>query len=449
MELGTPIASAFLRKRIAAIREQHHGRTVLLGGPPCQSYSVIGRSRNAGNDKYDADQDDRLLLYEQYVQVLDQLRPAVAVMENVKGMLSTRRNGRPIFPDVMHHLQHAGGKNGYQLFALHSRSGASSWDEGLTPSDFLVHAEEHGVPQTRHRVFVVCVRRDLAATLPDANLPRLLPWNGTVSVRDVIGAMPKLRSRLSQGDSRGSWQRAVRSACEIVDANRPVLSQEEEKRFLSALARARAGAHQPAPSWRDPRGNVPLPRRCSPELREWILDERIERLPNNETRAHMSADLVRYLFASVFAFTFGRSPKSHDFPKALAPNHANWETGKFDDRYRVQVSDQPCTTVTSHISKDGHYFIHPDPRQCRSLTVREVARLQTFPDNYFFHGSRSKQYVQVGNAVPPYLAYRIARTLWDVLDHHDRVGRDPRSRPSRSAGPKRAVRPRQLPLVVT
>ena len=449
MELGTPFASAFLRERIAAIREQHGGRTVLLGGPPCQSYSVIGRSRNAGNDKYDADQDHRLSLYEQYVQVLDQLRPAVAVMENVKGMLSARRNERPIFPDVMHSLQHAGGENGYQLFALQSRSDASSWDEGLTPGDFLIHAEEHGVPQTRHRVFVICVRRDLAATLPDGCPPRLEPRDGTVSVKDVIGAMPSLRSRLSRDDSRRSWQHAVRSACEIVGANQPAMSVEQEKLFRSALARARAGVHQPAPPWRDPPGKVLLPRNCTAELREWILDERIERLPNNETRAHMSADLVRYLFASVFAAAFGRSPKSHDFPKALAPNHANWETGKFDDRYRVQVSDQPCTTVTSHIAKDGHYFIHPDPRQCRSLTVREVARLQTFPDNYFFHGSRSQQYIQVGNAVPPYLAYRIARALWDVLDHHDRTSRRPRGRVSRPARPTRAVRPRQLPLAMT
>ena len=97
MELGTPIASAFLRERIAAIREQHDGRTVLLGGPPCQTYSVIGRSRNAGNDKYDADRDDRESLYEQYARVLEQLRPAVAVMENVKGILSARRNGKPVF----------------------------------------------------------------------------------------------------------------------------------------------------------------------------------------------------------------------------------------------------------------------------------------------------------------------------------------------------------------
>ena len=448
MQLGTPIASAFLRRRIAALRERHDGRIVLLGGPPCQSYSVIGRSRNAGNDRYDPARDDRLSLYEEFVGVLDRLRPAVAVMENVRGMLSARRNGRPIFPDVMHGLRHAGAPDGYQLYALQSRSGASSWDEGLTSDDFLVHAEEHGVPQARHRVFVICVRSDLAESLPDECLPRLEVRRDAVPVKDVIGAMPQLRSRLSQGDDRRSWQRAVRAACEIVDTNRPAMSTQERTRFGSALARARAATYRPAPPWRDPRGKVLLPRRCPTELRDWMLDERIERLPNNETRAHMAGDLARYLFASVFACTFGRSPKSRDFPEDLAPNHANWETGKFDDRYRVQIADDPGTTVTSHIAKDGHYFIHPDPRQCRSLTVREVARLQTFPDNYFFHGSRSQQYIQVGNAVPPYLAHQIACALWDILDHHDRSAGRSRIRSSPSARANRAVRPRQLSLVV-
>ena len=94
MELGTSGASAFLRRRIEAIRGEYRGRTVLLGGPPCQSYSVIGRSRNAGNHKYNADEDDRQSLYEQYAKVLAQLRPAVAVMENVKGMLSAREERR-------------------------------------------------------------------------------------------------------------------------------------------------------------------------------------------------------------------------------------------------------------------------------------------------------------------------------------------------------------------
>ena len=447
MELGTHGAGAFLRRRIEAILDEHGGRTVLLGGPPCQSYSVIGRSRNAGNHQYNADEDDRQSLYEQYVKILARLRPTVAVMENVKGMLSARRNDKLVFPEIMHSLRNAGGKNGYKLFALSARTSACSWGEGLEPNDFLVHAEDHGVPQSRHRVFVICVRSDLAATLPDSCLPRLEPQRGTVSVKDVIGAMPRLRSRLSRGDAPDAWQRAVRAACDLVEASQPLMSRAEEKRFRSGLAGARVTATRPALPWRHAPGKVDLPERCLPTLREWIFDENLERLPNNETRAHRADDLARYLFVAAFGCAFRRSPKSYDFPDALAPNHANWYTGSFDDRYRVQVAESPCTTITSHIAKDGHYFIHHDPGQCRSLTVREVARLQTFPDNYFFHGSRTQQYIQVGNAVPPYLAYQIARTLWNILDHHDRIEGRPRRHQSVPPGRKRAQHTRQLPRV--
>ena len=136
---------------------------------------------------------------------------------------------------------------------------------------------------------------------------------------------------------------------------------------------------------------------------------------NHETRGHMKSDLGRYMFCAAFAKAFGRSPSSDDFPKRLAPDHVNWESGAFADRFRVQIQDRPSNTVTSHLSKDGHAFIHWDYRQCRSLTVREAARLQSFPDDYLFLGNRTQQYVQVGNAVPPVLARQIAKVVWSIL----------------------------------
>lgn len=131
----------------------------------------------------------------------------------------------------------------------------------------------------------------------------------------------------------------------------------------------------------------------------------------------MSSDLRRYVFAAAYAKQNGFSPKGHKgfSLEGLAPDHKNWESGVFSDRFRVQAENLTATTITSHISKDGHYFIHYDPQQCRSLSVREAARIQTFPDNYFFQGNRTEQFHQVGNAVPPLLAFKIARVVFRLL----------------------------------
>jgi len=146
------------------------------------------------------------------------------------------------------------------------------------------------------------------------------------------------------------------------------------------------------------------------DLSEWLLDPEVNGVLQHESRGHMRSDLHRYAFAAAFADCCGYSPTLDIYPPRLLPKHGNVDGRRipFSDRFRVQVWDEPSTTVVSHIAKDGHYYIHPDPAQCRSLSVREAARLQTFPDNYYFEGTRTQQYWQVGNAVPPFLARQIA-----------------------------------------
>ena len=438
LRLGTPKASSFLRNCLHEIRNAHNGHTVLMGGPPCQPYSLVGRSRTASLATYDSDQDERQWLYMEYAEALRILRPAVAVMENVRGILSARHNGEPVFPKVLEVLRNAGTTGQYHLYGLSVDAVGRPWQDGSAPEDFLVRAEDHGVPQARHRVFVVCIRSDVAVALPERAFPKLEPHGTTVRVQDIIGNMPLLRSRLSRGDSDAAWQSTVREACALVELATPTMTAMEERRYRDALRRALSSTRGTALPHGDQCGGTAIPDSCPPALRDWLYDANITRLPNNETRGHIRADIARYLYGEAFACALGRSPKSTDFPPTLAPRHANWQTGKFADRFRVQVQHRPSTTITSHISKDGHYFIHPDPRQCRSLTVREVARLQTFPDNYLFHGGRTQQYVQVGNAVPPFLAQQIAAEIGKVFQYLARK-RTPTSGSNRrrQAEPKR------------
>ena len=407
LELGTRKTSRLLSSRISEIRKKYGDRTILIGGPPCQAYSVARRARKV-------DGDDRVFLYKEYLSVLKKLEPMAFVMENVKGMLSFSFGGDMIFRKIMNGLDSVAGKGGYRLFTLELEEAGPYIRANQDLRSYVVRMENHGIPQTRHRVIIVGLRSDIADSF-DPGILSLALFNKQVTVKDVIGKMPPLRSGLTRNDDAKSWQKAVVNASGRMRKEAGSLPKSFRKAFDDEIRRTRKILLEKPPTKRESTRGTGIPKSCLPELRDWLLDSGLKRLPNNETRGHMAEDLARYLFVAAFGRVTGKSPKASDLPALLAPKHRNWKSGNFTDRFRVQVATKPATTVISHIAKDGHYFIHPDPSQCRSLTVREAARLQTFPDNYLFKGNRTEQYIQVGNAVPPFLARQIAENLWSIL----------------------------------
>jgi len=387
----------------------------LVGGPPCQAYSTAGRARRRDDKDFEADK--KHFLYKEYLHIISKFRPAVFVMENVTGMLSSQHGGTGIFARIMSDLEKPNDRDEYEV-----RSLVVDVEGGrLRPTDFVIRAERFGIPQTRHRVILFGVRKDMSW---GPNVP-LLDENEPVSVRDAIGDLPKIRSLMNppSSDSWTAWldlKAQGREHLAVISGHRDDPAPPDELGSGSAFVHdERAGLSALQTSERPAEHPVYRPTRFG----EWVRDERVGGAIQHEARRHMHSDLVRYQFLSGFADLQGRSPKLDDLPPALAPAHKNIgaATTPFTDRFRVQRWGGPSSTVVAHIAKDGHYYIHPDAEQMRSLTVREAARLQTFPDNFFFCGSRSQQYVQIGNAVPPLLARKIADLVEQTF-----AGRQPR-----------------------
>jgi len=397
---------------------------VLLGGPPCQAYSLAGRSRNTGRHDYVPHQDDRQYLYVEYLHVLAEHRPAVFVMENVKGLLSATVKNKLIFSRILEDLADPVGAMKREnrsirkpptttpdaLYEVHSLVEPAIVDGGA-PTNFVVPMEKHGVPQARHRLILLGIRKDLLGS----KRPGTLPVSTPVPAKAVLTGLPRLRPGLSkENDSNDAWLETIRHARErrwLQSSERSAGqdTQDEIRRTIDALCVPRKA-----------RGGEFIGCDVSIDYEpSWFLDEQLCGVLNHSTRGHIAKDLHRYLYCSCFGKIHGRSPVLAEFPADLLPAHENVKHALngslFADRFRVQLANRPSTTITSHISKDGHYYIHFDPTQCRSLTVREAARLQTFPDNYFFCGPRTAQYTQVGNAVPPLLARSIADIVHSFL----------------------------------
>lgn len=409
IELGSKkwppkIVDSLISKRLKGTKEW-----VLIGGPPCQAYSNVGRSRVGGIHK----EDHRVYLYEEYLRIIKKHKPAVFVMENVKGLLSAKVDDEKVFDWMKRDLRVS--KN----YEIHSFVRPVKND-----SDFLIKSEKYGIPQLRHRVILLGIRKDYS------HKNEYLEEKNKVTLKSVIGNFPVLRSGLNRKFTNyhpsdvyknGKPKRIYKKVSDTSDNWKNEMSQNinQIKKWgdlkLNGLSNGVSDIEFGTGSeYLEARNLIS----SNHVLKKWFIDNRIKGIVNHQSRSHLTQDLMRYLFAGLYVEKHNRFPRLKDYAshsKDLLPDHANVDSGKFADRFRVQIPDIPATTVTSHISKDGHYFIHYDPSQCRSLTVREAARIQTFPDNYLFRGSRTAQYHQVGNAVPPYLAFQLAGIVNNIL----------------------------------
>lgn len=404
---------------------------VMIGGPPCQAYSMAGRSRMK-SVKPDFEDDPRFFLYRHYLRLMAHIKPAVFVMENVKGLTSAIVRGKHIFPQIISELavpgqvvkqlddlKRAPSTVEYNIYSLvkniDNSGGPNTSKNELLAGEYVIKAEDYGIPQKRHRVILLGVRKDLDPSL--ANL--LVKQKNPVTVLDVLDGLPELRSSVTKRPKtveawhdvmqEGIDDGAFKAVDEKVYAKIKAIVAEKKIACGTGAVRLKGKTDEPA------------------ALNSWFRKncKQLDVVLNHESKRHMKSDIWRYLFSSCFAEVHGRTPNLGDYPDALLPNHKNVDPGnkknaKFIDRFKVQMPLKPATTVMSHISKDGHYYIHHDPAQCRAWTPREAARIQTFPDNYFFEGTKTEQYHQVGNAVPPRLAWQIAkvvaRNMKDILN---------------------------------
>jgi DNA (cytosine-5)-methyltransferase 1 len=299
---------------------------LIIGGPPCQAYSIVGRARK------DMESDPRNHLYKHYVKFLEKYEPNMFVFENVPGILSA--------------------KNGEYLSKIFKAVQNVGYEVAIPPKNHL-NAKDFGVLQDRKRVIIIGWKKELKLQYPDFEITS----NNFQILKDLFSDLKPLNN--GQG---------TLNAMEYAKPTTEYLKQSN----------IRNGSE--------------------------FVTQHIVR-PNN------SNDLEIYQIA-IDQWNKGKRLIYAELPKRLI-KHSN--TTSFVNRFQVVNGNGISHTVVAHIAMDGHYYIHPDKNQNRSISIREAARIQSFPDDYFFEGSRTSAFKQIGNAVPPLMAQKIAKKLKQIL----------------------------------
>lgn len=319
---------------------------IVIGGPPCQAFSSVGRAR----DPFSMRNDPRNYLFKCYMEILEKYKPKIFVFENVSGLLSARPNGNLILSEILADM-------GQNYSVCNDRD------------VILLNSVHYGVPQIRKRVILIGVRKDL-----------------NLNVRDVYAAIKK--THYSPEMEAEGVKNGLKKYVTVRDAifDLPILKPGEGKDEIDySLEEDQSNEY------------LRLIRKGAPRI-----------LWNHVARRHNEDDQSRYRILSK------NNWQLRDLAK-VRPDLIHHDPNHFGNRYTVQEFDKPGRTVVAHLYKDGNLFIHPDHKQQRTFTVREAARIQSFPDNFRFLGSRTNQYKQVGNAVPPLMARAIAKTIKGII----------------------------------
>lgn len=301
---------------------------LIVGGPPCQAYSIAGRAQDNNSMK----EDYRNYLFESFIKVVDAFLPSVFVFENVPGILSACPGDIMVTDRIYEAFQ----SSGYKILQPNKLSSAT-----FTATDF-------GVPQKRNRVIIIGIRENANIDLSSVYeaVKNQTKSVARKSVKDAIGHLPKI-SPLTN------------------------VKKENGKNY----------SHQPAKT----------------------LDKLHQPRFHNERDVSIFKNWVSKNMNSM------KSEEKIKFYNDLIGKKSN------HGKYRNLEWDKPSPTVVAHLHKDGLMFIHPDPDQARSITVREAALLQSFPEDFEFLGSQGTCYKMIGNAVPPKMAEGIANGIYKVL----------------------------------
>jgi DNA (cytosine-5)-methyltransferase 1 len=306
---------------------------VIIGGPPCQSFSSQGKARDPNGMKCDC----RNYLYENYLKILNHYQPKFFVFENVQGILSTVIDGKQLMNDIFKDM-----KKNYKILE--------------DKEQIILNAVDFGIPQERKRVIIIGVHKDLNVDVKSIykDLQEIAKKQDKVSVKEAIGDLPKL----------------------LPGQGREVVTHKPKRisKYVSLLRK-----------------------NDSTDLYHHIA------------RNHNDLDRKRYKYMSKYKWSL-----SELYDKK--PDLVHPKKRLFNNSYAVQYFGNPSKTIIAHLHKDGNQFIHPDHTQERTLTPREAARLQSFPDDFIFPCAKTQQYKQIGNAVPPLLARHIAHVLKKYLE---------------------------------